>query len=366
MRRTQVGSFVSLLPAVVIAAVIGAPVSAQPFNAWAVSDGFPELGSVQIPHSSALNPTTGFTFEAWILITGPASTCDTIAGKGFKETWWVGFCNHLGLGLILRSYLRGEFSLFDAGTLPTGQWTHIAITWDSASATRRHYINGEEVGSLATPGPLPTNTRAVGLLSDFFWDKAPHGTLDEVRLWNVRRTQEQIRDKINVRIDTAMPGLVAVWPLDGNGNDVIGPRDGVVTGSGIHFLNGPVASNCGSQTDTHFCLATRFSASARFRVGPPGALEQQAMTVPCAGGGLCNNSGIFWFFQVENWELMLKVLNGCGITHHWWVFNAGLTNVFFRLEVTDVMSANTKIYFNYPGPPAPAIADTSAFAVCPP
>jgi hypothetical protein len=63
---------------------------------------------------------------------------------------------------------------------------------------------------------------------------------------------------------------------------------------------------------------------------------------------------------------MLKVLNGCGITHHWWVFNAGLTNVFFRLQVTDVMTAKSKIYFNYPGPPAPAITDTTAFAICPP
>jgi hypothetical protein len=30
--------------------------------------------------------------------------------------------------------------------------------------------------------------------------------------------------------------------------------------------------------------------------------------------------------------------------------------------VTDVLSGETKIYFNYQGPPAPAVTDTSAFA----
>jgi hypothetical protein len=88
------------------------------------------------------------------------------------------------------------------------------------------------------------------------------------------------------------------------------------------------------------------------------------MTIPCFGA-LCEGSGIFWFFQITNWELMVKSLNGCGITQHWWLFVAGLTNVHFRLEATDVTKGETKIYFNYPGPPAPAITDTRAFATCP-
>lgn len=104
--------------------------------------------------------------------------------------------------------------------------------------------------------------------------------------------------------------------------------------------------------------------TARFRTGPPGAAESDAMTLPCPAAGLCDN-GIFWFFQNTNWELMMKVLPGCGLNNRWWVFNAGTINVFFRLEVTDAPKGETKIYFNYPGPPAPAITDTSALATCP-
>jgi Concanavalin A-like lectin/glucanases superfamily len=364
MRRILMG--LGLLLALAAAAPIATPASAQPFNAWAISEGDPAVGFVQIPHHPALHPSTGFTFEAWVLLDAPcvAMQCRSLAGKGYGTAWAVLVCN-TDQGWVLRSYLQGE--AFQVGMVPLGQWTHLAVTWDNAGDTQRHFINGEEVGAKALFGPLEVFTsNPVRLLSDPEWAFSPDGALDEVRLWNVRRTQAQIRETINVRIDTAQPGLVAVWALDGNANDVIGARDGVTMGLGIHFLIGAVASDCGSQTATHFCFATRFQASARYRVGPPGSLEQQAQTIPCAGAGLCDNSGIFWFFQDENWELMLKVLNGCSITHHWWVFNAGLTNVFFRLEVTDVQTGRTKIYFNYPGPPAPAIADTLAFDICPP
>jgi hypothetical protein len=62
---------------------------------------------------------------------------------------------------------------------------------------------------------------------------------------------------------------------------------------------------------------------------------------------------------------MLKVIDGCTLSHSFWVFSAATTNVFYRLEVTDVRAGTTKVYFNYPGPPAPAVTDTNAFATCP-
>ena len=44
---------------------------------------------------------------------------------------------------------------------------------------------------------------------------------------------------------------------------------------------------------------------------------------------------------------------------------AATTNVFYRLEVLNVRGGANRIYFNYPGPPAPAMTDTAAFATCP-
>ena len=62
---------------------------------------------------------------------------------------------------------------------------------------------------------------------------------------------------------------------------------------------------------------------------------------------------------------MVKTVNACGFNNRYWAFSAGTTNVFYRLEVLDVRAGVNKIYFNYPGPPAPAVTDTAAFATCP-
>lgn len=61
----------------------------------------------------------------------------------------------------------------------------------------------------------------------------------------------------------------------------------------------------------------------------------------------------------------VKVLNACVLNDRIWVFSAATTNVFYRLEAFDVQAGVNKIFFNYPGPPAPAVTDTSAFATCP-
>jgi hypothetical protein len=365
MRRFAAGISLLFFP-FVVAPLLTRPAAAQPFDAWLLSTpGYPgSHGYVEIPNHAALNPTTAFTLEAWILVNDPdgvADDCRSITGKDLQQSWWLGVCNVGGVR-TLRSYLKGVGTSDAGGRIAVGQWTHVAVTFDGA--TKRHYINGELVLALPSPGAMPASNAVARIGSDAFWERSPNGSIDEVRLWNVARTQAQIRDTINVRVTTALPGLVAVWPLSGNANDIIGPHDGVLMGSGVNYFIGAVAADCGAQTATALCLNHRFQATARYRVGPQTNAESQAMTIPCAGP-LCLGSGIFWFFQNTNWELMVKSLNGCAITNRWWLFNAGLTNLYFRLEVTDVTKSETKIYFNYPGPPAPAITDIFAFATCP-
>ena len=45
-------------------------------------------------------------------------------------------------------------------------------------------------------------------------------------------------------------------------------------------------------------------------------------------------SGVAWFFNRDNPELMVKVLNGCPINKHMWVFVASATDLAFNLWVT--------------------------------
>ena len=80
---------------------------------------------------------------------------------------------------------------------------------------------------------------------------------------------------------------------------------------------------------------------------------------------LSSDTGYFWFFAATNLELVVKVLNGCGVNSHHWVFAGGLTDVEVVLTVTDTSTGATRVYTNASGTAFVPIQDTSAFAQCP-
>ena len=74
-----------------------------------------------------------------------------------------------------------------------------------------------------------------------------------------------------------------------------------------------------------------------------------------------NESGLFRFFDRDNWEVMIKVLDGCRVNGHHWVFGALTTDLGYRITITDTVTGSVEEYLNEAGAPAAAIADTTAF-----
>ncbi len=75
-----------------------------------------------------------------------------------------------------------------------------------------------------------------------------------------------------------------------------------------------------------------------------------------------DDSGMFWFFNADNWEILVKVLDGCHINEHRWVFAASTTDVEYEMTVTDTLGVDPpRTYRNTLGRAAPAISDTAAF-----
>jgi hypothetical protein len=77
------------------------------------------------------------------------------------------------------------------------------------------------------------------------------------------------------------------------------------------------------------------------------------------------DAGMFWFFRSSNWELLVKVLDGCPVNQHYWVFAAATTNVGYVLTVTDTASGQSRRYENPLGRTSAAVTDTEALAACP-
>lgn len=83
------------------------------------------------------------------------------------------------------------------------------------------------------------------------------------------------------------------------------------------------------------------------------------------GVALTADTGYFWFFGSTNVEMVVKALDGCGITGHKWIFAGGLTNVNVTMTVTDFQTGAVKTYINPQGTAFQPIQDTGAFATCP-
>ena len=77
------------------------------------------------------------------------------------------------------------------------------------------------------------------------------------------------------------------------------------------------------------------------------------------------DSALFYFFSPDNWELMVKLLDGCAINGHFWVFGAASTDVGYTVRVEDLAASGgagaERTYRHEPGAPAPAITDIEAF-----
>lgn len=114
-----------------------------------------------------------------------------------------------------------------------------------------------------------------------------------------------------------------------------------------------------SPTATSLCLD-----NGRFRV----TVRWQS-SVTAAGAGmavpLTADTGYFWFFAPSNVEVIAKVLNGCALGNHYWLFAAGLTNVGADLIVEDTQTGVNKAYTTAQGQVFAPILDTGALASCP-
>lgn len=104
---------------------------------------------------------------------------------------------------------------------------------------------------------------------------------------------------------------------------------------------------------SHGCTPGTFAAclqGGRFRVQANHGGSASRVAASSA------DSAVFWTFGSTNWEILTKVLNGCGVNNHFWVFAAGATNVSYSITVEDT----TRDLLNfYGGSPCPLLATTA-------
>ncbi|MCH9649735.1 MAG: hypothetical protein K0U98_15960 [Deltaproteobacteria bacterium] len=75
---------------------------------------------------------------------------------------------------------------------------------------------------------------------------------------------------------------------------------------------------------------------------------------------ITEDTGYFWFFNPQNVEAILKVLDGRELNSHHWTFYGALSNVEYWLTVTDAETGLTRRYFN-PSRNFASVGDNESF-----
>ena len=146
------------------------------------------------------------------------------------------------------------------------------------------------------------------------------------------------------------------WEVTENSISYQGPYTALahyfVTASG-NGQSGPTEP-CVPSASTVCLLSGRFAVTAKFR-DQNGA--SGAMSLDLHSG----NTALAHFGDVANLEMMIKVLDGCGLNQRYWVFAGGLTDQEIELRIEDRTNGAVRTWTNPVKAQFQPIQDTNAF-----
>ncbi len=174
-------------------------------------------GYVRVPNGVWFNGD--FTIEGWVYVRSNHLGASLIefGNSSFPyETVALHLSDSDG-GNPSLTVLAGNFGSLVWDTtytpLPLNQWVHLAGTLRGTNGTL--YMNGITIGtgSLYVPSNVMRSANHIGLAS--FPSYAYADALsDEIRVWNVARTQGQIQADMHRSLVGDEPGLIAYWRMD--------------------------------------------------------------------------------------------------------------------------------------------------------
>lgn len=226
----------------------------SPAKPWGVeftnTDNYIEASSQTLINN--LSNTSSYTFEAYFKWYG--------GGGGDAErpfivesypNWSIGLGLRLGdvmeMNFFVRNNEDSSAQLVFEKEFQTNTWYHIAVCFEQGSANEAQmmYINGELEASQGTSDEDTSSLSEttgdieginIGTYRDFD-DRWWNGVLSDIRFWDHKRSEKQIKDYMNYRLTGREPGLFAYWPMiEGQGNEINDWSLNKTTGD---FINGP-------------------------------------------------------------------------------------------------------------------------------
>lgn len=296
-------------------------------------DGVNDYVAVPSHKDYQFGTSTDFTVEFWMQAAGawagdPAIISSKNWNAGTNAGWNIALSAG-GNGIDVNVGDGTNRADLDAGTVSDAEWHHVAATFDR-SALVSLYIDGRlaQSTSMAGVGDID-NSLNIGMAQDgsYGYGNFFRGRLDEVRLWNTLRTQDELRENMHLSLVGNETGLVGYWRMDTDGttiNELINNNHGTITNGGT-----PAAS----------VVALGYGASAR-------------QTVTASGSYAFGATGVTMDFPAAatypNGELVVSRLEGApdedpaGLSTtsrcYWLVRNFGTNTTFTQLTSLQLSS----------------------------
>lgn len=254
------------------------------------------------------------------------------AARAVSETDKTGrmwFFNAANTELIVKmidgSTANGHAWLFYGGLSDLEYWIDVLDT--ETGATRRYHNPAGELCGLADtrafPTPAPTSTGASSSSA-------------------VSRPANRPDAPPEASAATSPPDLLAIalWP-----QNALWPQDTVREITSLPSVAPSSAGDpCVPDDETLCLLDGRFAVRVDFVNQHNGDTPGVGKTI--TGG---NKTGFFYFFNLLNTELVVKMLDGRNNNDHFWLFYGGLSDVGFTITVTDTATGEQRQFFNPPG-----------------
>ena len=207
---------------------------------------------VTIPESNSLKWSGNLTIEARLYPMGITGDYNCIISKmsQTKHGFFLNMNKDQKIHFIVgNNSSSGE--LISTNKIPLKSWSHIAASYDGSFM--KIFINGVLDSELEYSGGMDTS-QGIDLFlgtSSFSINKKENiqnynffGKMDDIRLWNTARTEQDIFDNMNIRIDANKDEMVGNWSwIDGQVQDQSGNNN-----SGIVYKYEPVISEIQDKT----------------------------------------------------------------------------------------------------------------------
>ena len=174
-------------------------------------------GSVQFAPSATFH-LQQFTVEMYVKVNNTDTLlvpflCETDLNEwsyadGFDVKWEQGLLYfRVAVQSIQADYVCAPYSF------KTGEWVHIACTYDHQSLTL--YVNGNLLAQKAYSANIYYGNRgfSLGEVTNSYFGGTHYlgGMMDEVRIWNYARSQNQIQQTMKEVLTGSESGLVGYW-----------------------------------------------------------------------------------------------------------------------------------------------------------